>query len=88
MLLLPDLSEAAGVGILGRGIGGTLPGYRGLFTALQKECAATRPLGAAFLENEAQASTVQSIHVFGKLGHHCFRSVDTFHMALPRQARP
>jgi hypothetical protein len=93
MMLLHDLSEAAGVGILGRGIGGTLPGYRGLFTALQKECAATRPLGAGFLENETQASTVQSINVFGKLGHLCLRSIASFHMRLAsagdggRQAR-
>jgi hypothetical protein len=87
MMLLPDLSEAAGVGIVGRGIGGTLPGYRGLFTALQKECSAVRPLGAAFLENETQASTVQSINVFGKLGHRCLRSVANFHMRLDTRDR-
>jgi hypothetical protein len=82
MLRLDDLSEAAGVGIVGRGIGGTLPGYRGLFTALQKECAAARPLGAAFLENETQAATAQTINVFGKLGHHCLGSTASFHMRL------
>jgi hypothetical protein len=82
MMLLPDLSAAAGVGILGRGIGGTLPGYKGLFTALQKETCARRPLGAGFLENETQASTVQSINVFGKLGHRCLRSIASFHMRL------
>jgi hypothetical protein len=82
MMRLADLSEAAGVGIVGRGIGGTLPGYRGLFTALQKECSAVRPLGASFLENETQASTVQSINVFGKLGHHCLRSTASFHLRL------
>ena len=49
----------------GRGIGATLPGYRGLFTALQKECAAVRPLGASYLENETQSSTIQSIQVGG-----------------------
>lgn len=82
MMLLEDLSEAAGVRIVGRGIGGTLPGYRGLFTALQQECAAIRPLGASYLENETQASTIQSINVFGKLGHHCLHSMASFHMRL------
>lgn len=82
MLVMDDLSEAAGVRIVGRGIGGTLPGYRGLFTALQRECAAVRPLGAAFLENETQTSTIQSINVFGKLGHHCLRSTASFHLRL------
>jgi hypothetical protein len=87
MLLLPDMSEAAGVGIVGRGIGATLPGYRGLFTALQKECAAVRPLGAGFLENETQTATIQSIQVFGKLGHQCLRSTASFHMRLDGGAR-
>ncbi len=87
MMIMPDLSEAAGVRIVGRGIGGTLPGYRGLFTALQKECAATRPLGASYLENETQTSTIQSINVFGKLGHQCLRSAASFHMRLDQQKR-
>jgi len=82
MMRLADLSEAAGVGILGRGIGGTLPGYHGLFTALQRSCAAVRPLGADFLENETQASTLPCINVFGKLGHYCVRSTASFHMRL------
>ncbi len=82
MMRLPELSEAAGALIVGRGIGATLPGYRGLFTALQKECAAVRPLGASYLENETQSSTIQSIQVFGKLGHQCLRSVASFHMSL------
>ena len=82
MLLLPDLSEAAGVGILGRGIGASLPGYGGLFTALQQRCAELRPLGAGFLENETQASTVPAINVFGRLGHRCVHSVATFHARL------
>jgi hypothetical protein len=82
MLLLPDLSEAAGVGVLGRGLGASLPEYRGLFTALQEECAAVRPLGAGFLENETQASTVPSINVFGKLAHRCLHSIATYHARL------
>ncbi|HYD47020.1 MAG TPA: hypothetical protein VEB21_01665 [Terriglobales bacterium] len=82
VMKLGDLSDAAGHGVLGRGIGGTLPEHRGLFTALQQECAATRPLGADFLENETQSSTVASIQVFGKLGHQCARSTATFHLRL------
>jgi len=87
MKRLPDLSEAAGVGVLGEGIGATLPGHRGLFTALQRACAAARPLGAGYLENETQASTVPTINVFGKLGHHCIRSVASFHARLDAPAR-
>jgi len=79
---LPDLGEAAGVGILGRGIGASLPEYRGLFTALQKECAFQKPLGASFLENEAQAATIGSIRVFGRLGHHCLHSTASLHCRL------
>jgi hypothetical protein len=82
MLRLDDLSEAAGVGVLGRGIGASLPGHPGLFTALQQECAAVRPLGAGFLENETQAATVPSINVFGKLGHRCLHSTASFHARL------
>ena len=82
MMRIAGLSEAAGTLIVGRGIGATLPGYRGLFTALQKECAAVRPLGASYLENETQSSTIQSIQVFGKLGHQCLRSVASFHRSL------
>lgn len=88
MLLLKDLSEAAGVGILGRGLGASLPGYRGLFTALQRECAASRPLGAGFLENETQAATVPSIRVFGKLGHQCLHAVASLHLRLDQAPRP
>ncbi|HYC56839.1 MAG TPA: hypothetical protein VEL28_18045 [Candidatus Binatia bacterium] len=85
MLLLPELSQAAGVGVLGRGIGASLPQYRGLFTALQKESAAVRPLGAGYLENEAQSATVGSINVFGRLGHPCLRSTASFHRSLSRR---
>jgi hypothetical protein len=85
VLLLRELSEAAGVGVLGRGIGATLPGYRGLFTALQRACAAERPLGAGWLENETQSATVATINVFGKLGHHCLRAIANFHTPLDRE---
>jgi hypothetical protein len=87
MQWIDDLSEAAGVGILSRGIGGTLPEYSGLFSALQKECAAVRPLGASFLENETQAASIPVINVFGKLGHQCFRSTASFHLRLDGGAK-
>jgi len=87
MQRLPELSAAAGAGILGRGIGASLPDHRGLFTALQLECAAVRPLGASWLENETQSATVPSINVFGKLGHRCLRSTASFHRRLDREAR-
>lgn len=82
MMLMEDLSRAAGERVVGRGIGASLPGYRGLFTALQLQSAATRPLGAAFLENEAQASTIPSIQVFGRLGHRCLHATASFHMRI------
>ena len=51
----PSSREAAGVGIVGRGIGATLPGYRGLFTALQRENAPRSVRSApSYLENETQ----------------------------------
>lgn len=82
IMLVPDLEAATGVPVLGRGIGSTLPGYRGLFTALQQACVVGRPLGAGWLEDEAQASSIGSIQVFGRLGHQCIHSVASFHMAL------
>lgn len=80
VLPLDDMSIAAGTGIVGRGLGATLPGYRGLFTALQRTMVARRPLGASWLENETRAATVATINVFGKLGHHCVRSTATYHL--------
>jgi len=82
MLLLPELSDAAGAGVLGRGIGATLPDHRGLFTALQHASAYHRPLGAGWLENETQSATLATINVFGRLGHRCFRSTNTLHFPL------
>src|SRR5205085_11352529 len=82
MLLVPDLSEAAGIGVLGRGLGAALPGYPGSFTALQRTCAALRPLGAGFLENETQVATIPSIKVFGTLGYPCLHSLASFHALL------
>lgn len=82
VLPLDDMSAAAGEGIVGRGLGATLPGYRGLFTALQRTMVARRPLGARWLENETRAATVATINVFGKLGHHCVRSTATYHLHL------
>ncbi len=84
MLDMPDVSEAAGVKVCGRGLGATLPEYHGLFTAIQREMIAARPLGARYMENETQASTVGSINVYAKLGFRYLRSTSTFHLRLPR----
>lgn len=82
MLELPDVSEAAGVRVCGRGLGATLPGYRGLFTAIQREMIARRPLGAAFMENETQVATIGSINVYAKLGFRYLRSTASYHARL------
>ncbi len=84
MLELPDVSRAAGEKVCGRGLGATLPGYRGLFTAIQKEMIARRPLGAAFMENETQVATIGSINVYAKLGFRYLRSTATYHRRLNR----
>jgi hypothetical protein len=79
MLRLADVSRAAGVEVCGRGLGATLPEYRGLFTALQREMIARRPLDADYMENETQVSTIGSINVYAKLGMRYLRSTSTFH---------
>jgi hypothetical protein len=79
MLALEDVSELAGVRVCGRGLGATLPEYRGLFTAIQREMIALRPLGASYMENETQAATIGSINVYAKLGFRYLRSTATFH---------
>lgn len=83
---MPELSRAAGVPVCGRGLGATLPDYRGLFTAIQHEMIARRPLGAAFMENETQVSTIGSINVYAKLGFRFLRSTSTFHFPVDRLA--
>jgi hypothetical protein len=82
MLHLPDVSEAAGCVVHGRGLGATLPEYRGLFTAIQREMIARRPLGASFMENETQVATIGSINVYARLGFRFLRSTSTFHRRL------
>lgn len=82
MLELPDVSAAAGERVCGRGLGATLPGYRGLFTAIQREMIAVRPLGAEWMENETQVSTVPSINVYARLGFRYLRSTSSFHLRL------
>jgi len=84
MLTIDDLSEEAGAVVCGRGLGATLPDYKGLFTALQHEMVAVRPLGAAFMENETQVATVASINVYAKLGFRYLRSTSTFHLNIDR----
>lgn len=79
---IADLSAAAGVRIVGRGLGATLPEYRGLFTAIQCHMIATRPLGARYLENETQVSTAGSINAYVRVGNRFLRSTSTFHRRL------
>lgn len=82
MLHMPDVSEAAGAVVHGRGLGATLPEYRGLFTAIQREMIARRPAGAHYMENETQVATIGSINVYAKLGFRYLRSTATFHRRL------
>lgn len=82
MLHLPDVSEFAGTVVHGRGLGATLPEYRGLFTAIQREMIARQPAGARFMENETQVATIGSINVYAKLGFRYLRSTATFHRRL------
>lgn len=88
MLELPEVSAASGLRVFGRGLGATLPGYRGLFTAIQREMIARRPLGADFMENETQVATIGSINVYAKLGFRYLRSTATFHLNLAAAMRP
>jgi GNAT superfamily N-acetyltransferase len=87
MLELPDVSRAAAAVVCGRGLGATLPEYRGLFTAIQREMITARPLGAAYMENETQVATIGSINVYARLGFRYLRSTATFHLRLDG-ARP
>jgi hypothetical protein len=82
MRFLEDVSNAAGVRVCGRGLGATLPEHRGLFTALQREMVAARPLAADFMENETQVATLGSINVYARLGGRYLRSTSTFHLRL------
>ncbi len=80
MQVMDDVSAAAGQKVCGRGLGATLPEYRGLFTAIQREMVAERPLGARYMENETQIATLGSINVYAKLGFRYLRSTATFHL--------
>lgn len=82
MLHMPDVSDAAGAIVHGRGLGATLPEYRGLFTAIQREMIARQPGGARYMENETQVATIGSINVYAKLGFRYLRSTATFHRRL------
>jgi hypothetical protein len=84
MLALEDVSELTGLRVFGRGLGATLPEYRGLFTAIQREMIALRPLGASYMENETQVATIGSINVYAKLGFRYLRSTATFHLWIDR----
>jgi hypothetical protein len=82
MLEMPEVSREAGAIVCGRGLGATLPEYRGLFTAIQREMITSRPLGAAWMENETQVATIGSINVYAKLGFRYLRSTATYHLRL------
>jgi hypothetical protein len=82
MQAMPEVSRAAGAIVCGRGLGATLPEYRGLFTAIQREMITARPLGASWMENETQAATIGSINVYARLGFRYLRSTSTFHLRL------
>jgi hypothetical protein len=82
MLAMPDVSSAAGTIVCGRGLGATLPEYRGLFTAIQREMISARPLGASWMENETQVATIGSINVYARLGFRYLRSTATYHLRL------
>lgn len=82
MLEMPEVSQAAGAVVCGRGLGATLPEYRGLFTAIQREMISARPLGASWMENETQVATIGSINVYARLGFRYLRSTATFHLRL------
>ena len=82
MLEMPEVSREAGAKVCGRGLGATLPDYRGLFTAIQREMITRQPAGAAWMENETQAATIGSINVYAKLGFRYLRSTGTFHLRL------
>jgi hypothetical protein len=84
MLAMPEVSRAGGATVCGRGLGATLPEYRGLFTAIQREMIAMRPLGASYMENETQVATIGSINVYARLGFRYLRSTATFHLRLDR----
>lgn len=88
MLHMPDVSEAAGAVVHGRGLGATLPEYRGLFTAIQREMIARQPGGARFMENETQVATIGSVNVYAKLGFRYLRSTATYHRRLDGSAPP
>jgi hypothetical protein len=82
MLEMPEVSRASGAIVCGRGLGATLPEYRGLFTAIQREMISARPLGASWMENETQVATIGSINVYARLGFRYLRSTATHHLRL------
>jgi hypothetical protein len=87
MQVIPDLSDAAGAIIVGRGLAATLPDYRGLFTAIEHEIEAVKPAGADYVENETQISTVGSINVYARIGCRYLGSTSTYHCRLDTPLR-
>jgi hypothetical protein len=83
--LLRDVSEAAGVRVIGRCLAATLPEYRGLATACVREISATRPLGASYLEGETPVTTLGTVNLFARTGFRYLRATATFHRRLDRR---
>lgn len=77
--LLRDVTDAAGIAVIGRCLAATLPEYRGMATACVREIAATRPLGASYLEGETPVTTFGTINLFAKTGFRYLRATAHFH---------
>lgn len=82
--LLRDVSEAAGVGVIGRCLAATLPDYRGLATACVREISARRPLGASYLEGETPVTTFGTVNLFARTGFRYLRATSHYHRRLDR----
>jgi hypothetical protein len=79
---LRDVSDAAGVGVVGRCLAATLPDYHGLCTACVREISARRPFGASYLEGETPVTTLGTINLFAKTGFRYQRATAHFHRRL------
>jgi hypothetical protein len=84
MQLVRDLSEAAGARVFGRSLAATLPGHRGLCTALMREMIASRPFGADWMEGDTPVTTFGTINMFAKVGFRYLRATSIFHRRLDR----
>lgn len=84
MQLVRDVSEASGARVFGRSLAATLPGYRGLCTALMHEMIALRPFGADWMEGDTAVTTFGTINMFARVGFRYLRATSIFHRRLDR----